>query len=450
MRIRIPEEPRLFSVEHEFPGWTLFGQRLEYKITAWFKRVDDEEYAKGHMYTRDSKDFLMLCWHDSNFKKVMESTGRFFLYAGEGNGRLQEPCGVYQFTDYEKASDLVRDMEVLNVTQDFTEYPDAVPTLVRDRNCSGLAHDLARKDFRLSGCELQGPIHIDILPPGREILDENVRRMGEDTFMELKSALADLNIQEYAVIAAYHEIFEIKQRHLEREWVGSPDSPLRITTRSVEDGIEISWNWQWNDVGTKTLLGFRSEGGFSGNDYKEDEGSRVVDNQNPSGSTIDYLQEEKTYYYKFFLRNVFEPMWPPFTQETKSECLGLVKFSIRLPRRLEFPDPRKMSEETYRAEAKIHLAGAEAIRARAQFEREKQALKELLKPQEESSKEARIVTQEILRGLDEAFEREREREVWYGERLKKIADAVKDTKITQEQAERLEQFLYDLHVSGNL
>lgn len=441
-------EPQIFAVEREFFGWTLFGRQVKYHVRAWFKRVDDEEYAKGGMRTSDSKEFLILYWHDRNFNKTMEETGRFFLYTWirRDSNSLQPSCDIYQFTDYEEAPALVRTMKALGFTQDFTEYPDKVPTIVCDYNCVGLGQELTNKAFRLNGCELQGPVRIQILPPDKETLDENIRRMGEDTFMELKSALADLLVRENAVIAAYHEIHQIKKRHLEREWIGDPGSPLRVKTRSIEDGIEISWSWQWNSgLGTVTLLGFRSEGGFSQNDYKENEGTRIVDSENPSGSTVDYLQPEKTYYYKFYLRRV---IYRIFAQDYATEWRGLVKFSIRLPRPLQIPDPLTSTEEAYKIQAKVHRAGAEAIRARTQFEQEKQALEELLKPQQESSKEAKTVTASILHGLDEAFEREREREKWYGERLKEIADAV-GTDITQEQAERLEQTLYDLHMRGN-
>lgn len=424
---RVIHEPVVFPVEHEFFGTTLFYHTIKYRIRAYFKRVDDLIYKKETMQAAESKKALLLCWYDLIFMRLMKSTKRFFLYRynHSGNESLEPSCGIYQ---------------VIN-------GPDENITVVSDPQSFGFTKELKTQDFRLYGCELIGPVFIKMLPWSRDTLDENWRRMKMAEFTETGSALDKIHLEERAAIAAYREIFERMQEYLEeRSWTGSSSSPLTLRTRSAGDGIEISWNWNWRDTGTITLLGFRSDGGFSGKDY-EDEGVRIVDSQNPSCSTIDYPQPGKTYYYKFFLkRDFFTSDWTP---QPTCEYNGLVKFALRVPPRLNIPDPLVSTVDTYKAVTKVHLAGVDATRARAQFELEKRALEEVLKPEEKSSKDSGTTREDMLRRRQEAMDDRHKLEEWYKAELKRIDDGLTNDIYTQDQAVRLRSELLKLMQGQN-
>lgn len=241
------------------------------------------------------------------------------------------------------------------------------------------------------------------------------------------------------------EISQIKQSHVEREWFTAP--PLTLKTRLVEDGLEISWDWGLN-VGSNTrLLGFRSEGGFTGNDYGENEGVRIVDSHKWCDKIIDYVEPGRTYYYKFILKRAFWKVFCDlFSLDPPLKWWGPFKFSIRLPSRLQVRDPLVSTEETFKTVAKVHHAGAEAtraqtelIRAQTEFEQERRALEEVRKGEEESSNEDRAKDDMLVR-MQEAMDNRHKIEEWYKAEL----DRINKGKYGEDQAQRLRSHLMKL------
>lgn len=400
---------------------TLSGHSIQYRVKLLFEVVEPDEYVKHELYEDRQQESLLNNWHNTFFAKILETPPRFFIY--DWSTDHTPWAALYQAERQTDGEFRIREESQIQYTAEELrrEFGDYVHW--------GCRHNLLQiQPLRSAELEIREPVSF-----------------WSGMMETVEKVIQELRLREAVAMKMMWEIEEWRKRYVNRTW---KNPPLEVTVKQVEDdNIEISWDWSaCNWSGRKKILGFRTEGSALSPTGEVPDGSMVVDNTSSKGSVLDHIKPDTTYAYKFYIHG---DITPGLLTQGGSYAGGLLKFLIRIRPRNYKPFLQEHSEEAYLVTAKINRAGAEAIRARAQFEQEKKILEELLKPQQESSKEAKIVTQEILRGLDEAFEREREREVWYGNRLKKLAEAVEGTDITQEQAERLEQFLYNLHVSGN-
>ena len=153
---------------------------------------------------------------------------------------------------------------------------------------------------------------------------------------------------------------------------------IRIVTVQLSDSLKIDWENKEDDDGALKI--FRREGSFHSDKWSEENnGILIIDSFQKTGSSIDYLEKGKDYFYTVLYK------YPKGLINVRYELSHIARFSVRIQPEEgllkdkgeieRFRKETEIDQEKYRIKAK-HDIEKEAIELQADKERVKRLLEE--------------------------------------------------------------------------
>jgi len=256
----------------EFPGRTLSGFKIKYKLTLHIHRVNDAEFKAARMLEEEQIESLIYAFNE-DFLSWMKETNRYFY--------LDSLYGIGH---------------VIHAT-DAGEIEDEI-------NCSGTTKAHNDHKFLKYGCLVELILlDVRIDTDNEALLWENCFMIDRTTMEHLENKYQTLKLEEAWNMVLLREWLRLNKAWKEKVRIGSNRNYtgkwIEVQVENQGNEIVLRWNYKNDSESARFhLRGFRKEGGFAIADDDTSQGTLVIDRWGPDWKS-ERLEMGKTYFYTF-------------------------------------------------------------------------------------------------------------------------------------------------------
>ena len=290
--------PKLFLIEHRFRAQTLIGFDVEYWMNLACERVDVEQSIREEVLNPVVTEIIAYEFRDKVFEPHFNDRSYFWHLDPRSVPALGVSTMVAEVAK-EDGLEVVREVRRERLKAEIILLPP----------------------LKCRGCEIKLlDFSIPALPD--ELIERNYRVLSDEQKEEIMESAEFGVAAEMLAVSLLRERLNLLRGGSQKYTAGT----FTLETEKVGRSFKIKWKLATGAYG-HFLLGFRNNGGFSKDQWSEDQnGARVID-ASSDGEVVEVLQDGVSYFYTFFLK--------PFQETEHVRRNSPLRFQITIESRAE-------------------------------------------------------------------------------------------------------------------